>query len=62
MNNLPSFSTHSVEEVLNYYWELYDNLKEAQKKDSIEGILSEEEEIWFIEMTKFLEWKKNNSG
>lgn len=60
MSSIPKFST--AKEVLDYYCALYDRLKAAQKTGSIEGVLSEEEEQWFIEMSFAIEERMNNSG
>ena len=63
MNKLPTFSTHSTKEVLDHYWEMHDKLKEAHKKGSTQYIFTEEEEYWYMEMTKFLVWgREANSG
>lgn len=61
MNNLPTFSTHSAKEVLDHYWEMHDKLKKAHEKGATQYIFTEEEEYWYMEMTKFLVWGRSST-
>lgn len=52
---LPTFSTHTTKEVLDYYWELYDRIHKG-------GVFDEEEAHWYLEMTEFLQKNTDNTS